>query len=484
MQKRIVMLAITALLALGIASARAEGPVDLKNAAEKMGWLLGTQAYTFKDGTFVEAVAKAQALGLKYIEMFPGQTFSKEEGFKIGDGATPEQREKIKKVLADAGIKAISIGVGAYSENVFKFAKEMGLMFIDCEPKDDEATAKELAALTEKYGVKIAIHNHPGPKAHYWQPETVLNFIKKSGDSPNIGSCTDTGHFVRSGLEPLASIAELKGHTFFFHFKDLNVKFSDPKEIRDKGHDVPWGSGENNVYGLMAMLKGWGWKGGLMAEYEYWTPEQFDSLKQSYEYVNMVAAALDDEGWTPVFKDDLSNAQVTPGSWTFKDGVLEAQPKGHNINTQEQFGDFILSLEYKCAEKTNSGVFLRMGDIKDWLNTAIEIQILQTPEKNKTHNTGAIYDVKGVEGNNVKPVGEWNQMTIIARKNMLYVANNSAQVVSINLDQWTQAGKNPDGTANKFKKVAYKDMPRKGFLSFQYHNTPIAFRNIKVKTIE
>jgi hypothetical protein len=52
----------------------------------------------------------------------------------------------------------------------------------------------------------------------------------------------------------------------------------------------------------------------------------------------------------------------------------------------------------------------------------------------------------------------------------------------MDLDQWTEAHKNPDGTPNKFDN-AYKDMAREGCIGLQYHGQPISFRNLKVKPL-
>jgi hypothetical protein len=52
----------------------------------------------------------------------------------------------------------------------------------------------------------------------------------------------------------------------------------------------------------------------------------------------------------------------------------------------------------------------------------------------------------------------------------------------MNLDQWTEAGKNPDGTPNKFK-IAYKDMPRRGRIGLQDHGKPVWYRNIRIKPL-
>jgi hypothetical protein len=52
----------------------------------------------------------------------------------------------------------------------------------------------------------------------------------------------------------------------------------------------------------------------------------------------------------------------------------------------------------------------------------------------------------------------------------------------MNLDLWEEAGKNPDGTKNKFN-TAYKNMPREGFVGLQYHGQPVWFRNIRIKPL-
>jgi hypothetical protein len=53
----------------------------------------------------------------------------------------------------------------------------------------------------------------------------------------------------------------------------------------------------------------------------------------------------------------------------------------------------------------------------------------------------------------------------------------------MDLNKWTEPGKNPDGTDNKFR-YAYKDMPRVGFIGLQYHGNPVWFRNVKIKSLD
>ena len=45
--------------------------------AEKLGWRLGCQAYSFNRFTFFEAIDKTASLGLHYIEGYPRSAISK-----------------------------------------------------------------------------------------------------------------------------------------------------------------------------------------------------------------------------------------------------------------------------------------------------------------------------------------------------------------------------------------------------------------------
>jgi hypothetical protein len=49
----------------------------------------------------------------------------------------------------------------------------------------------------------------------------------------------------------------------------------------------------------------------------------------------------------------------------------------------------------------------------------------------------------------------------------------------MNCDEWTEAGKGPDGRKNKFEKAA-RDFPRKGYLGFQDHGHKVWFKNVKI----
>jgi hypothetical protein len=156
----------------------------------------------------------------------------------------------------------------------------------------------------------------------------------------------------------------------------------------------------------------------------------------------------DTTGWKDLFAPDLSNT-VAPGGWGFANGELVA--KDHDtLWTKDSYGDFILDLEFKVAKESNSGVFLRSGDIKNVLS-ALEIQVHDSADGSKYGMVAAIYDAMPPSKSAAKPVGEWNRYTITCKGPQVTVLFNGETVIDANLDNWPEVGKNPDGTPNKFK---------------------------------
>src|ERR1043166_5889585 len=159
-----------------------------------------------------------------------------------------------------------------------------------------------------------------------------------------------------------------------------------------------------------------------------------------------------------LFAQDLSDA-VGGEHWKWENGELVA--KDHEtLWTKESYGNFVLDLDFKVAKESNSGVFLRSGNIKDVL-AALEIQVHESADGSKYGMVAAIYDAMPPKKNMSKPVGEWNHFTITCQDSLVSVVFNGEEVIHADLNDWKEVKKNPDGTPNKFK-VALKDFARKG----------------------
>ncbi len=450
-------------------------------AGGRENWKLGMQAYSFNRFTFYEAVDKTKSLGLHYIEAYPDQALSKEKpDVKFDHNLSSGQKQEVLQKLREAGVKLVNYGVvplpndEAQCRKVFNFAKEIGIETIVSEPPKEAFDLIE--KLCEEYKINVAIHNHPKPSP-YWNPDTVLEACR--GRSTRIGACADTGHWMRSGIQPIEALQKLKGRIISLHFKDLN-EFDN-----HEAHDVIWGTGAGNAGKILTELSRQNFKGVFSIEYEYNWDNSVPEIKKCVEFFKKTSAGLSDAEFKDVFKADLSNAVMPPDSWSFDaNGVLSPESGAHgDIWTKERYGNFTLELDFKVPEEGNSGVFVRTGSIENLINTAIEIQIHATTDGTKHGQCGAIYDCLSPSKTAVKKPGQWNHYIITCLDNKIYVNLNGEDIIDMDLDLWTEPHKNPQDTENKFP-TAYKDMPREGHLGFQFHGNPVWFRNLKIKSFD
>lgn len=204
---------------------------------------------------------------------------------------------------------------------------------------------------------------------------------------------------------------------------------------------------------------------------------------------NVLTDAEKEEGYRLLFNGvDFSGWHRTEegyGGWKVVDGAICRAERGAGmLYSNDQFQDFVLKIEYKLDKGTNSGIFLRVTDPHDPVQTGIEMQVLDDAGSPPSrHCNGAIYDIAAPTKNVTRPTGEWNQAVITCQGPLLTVKMNGEQILHIDLNQWTQAGRNPDGSPNKFR-TAYREMVRAGFLGLQDHGGRVWYRNIKIKVLK
>lgn len=233
------------------------------------GFLIGPQAYSFNRFTFFEAVDKAKEAGASVIEAYPGQKLSQEDPTPFNHNASPSVWAKAKMKLENTGVRLVNYGVTNIPNNeeearkVFDFAKIMNIPTVTCEPSEE--TMDLIEKLVKEYNVKVAIHNHPkrenDPSYKLWDPEYVLSLVKDR-DS-RIGASADTGHWMRSGVEPVKALKILEGRLISSHLKNLN-EFG----VRN-AHDVHFGEGAVDMNAILDEFKRQGFDGNISIEYEH-----------------------------------------------------------------------------------------------------------------------------------------------------------------------------------------------------------------------
>jgi hypothetical protein len=229
------------------------------------------------------------------------------------------------------------------------------------------------------------------------------------------------------------------------------------------------------------------------------------------EHANELTEKERAAGWTLLFDGrtlkgwrGLGYDSVPSAHWTVEKGAIkkiasgnvarmpDGQPaSGGDLMTEETYGDFELSWEWKATPGMNSGVKYNVSEelsLKNASNHAalgFEYQILDDSlhEDNKlaTHRAGALYDlIAPGEKKRLQPVGEWNQSTLIFRGMHGEHWLNGEKIVEFDL-----------GTPQMDSLLAlskYKSIPhfadrRAGHIILQDHGDEVYFRSLKIRTL-
>ena len=265
--------------------ARALQPLFASDAshAGKLGWRLGVCAYSFNYLSFYETIDKAASLGLKQVVGFNWQKLDPRKAEAVFSENMPAaERRETKKRLNDAGVKIPCCYCGQWAaedacRRLFDFAREMGIETLDGEPPVEAFDL--LDKLCNEYQLNVAVHNHAKPST-YWKPETLLTVFR--GRSKRIGACCDTGHWARSGLNPVETLRKLQGRVLTLDLKDVD----------GRGVCVPFGTGKGDIHGILRELHRQRFRGVIGIEYDQRPADIEKDLAQCIAYFNNTAKEL------------------------------------------------------------------------------------------------------------------------------------------------------------------------------------------------
>lgn len=208
------------------------------------------------------------------------------------------------------------------------------------------------------------------------------------------------------------------------------------------------------------------------------------------------------DDYKPLFTGkDLQEWEFREGGWVIEDDAMtcrmeEVKQKNGKVRkrgmgyiwTRDNYENFVLKLSYKLSEGANSGVFYRT-DPENPVQGGFEVQLLDNKgfqkakgKKDGKNLNGAFYDCKAADSDPVKPVGQWNTMTLTCNGPIIQLDINGKRINEINIDQWDTAGKNPDGSSNKFR-TALKDLPRTGRIGFQNHGQVVWIKDVSIRPL-
>ena len=200
------------------------------------------------------------------------------------------------------------------------------------------------------------------------------------------------------------------------------------------------------------------------------------------------------DGWRGYNNETMPKKwEVINGELTFNTELkLEKDWDGGNdiIYYKEQFENFELYLEWKLPKGGNSGVFYHVQEgYNAPHNISPEYQILDDDGWEEINNAklknwqkaGANYGMHEPNiSKKLNPSGQWNSSRIIHDNNKVEHWLNGKIILSFfkDSDDWNK----------KRNSEIFRDKPdygkfKKGYIALQDHDTPIWFRNIRIKKL-
>src|SRR5262249_38782814 len=187
-------------------------------------------------------------------------------------------------------------------------------------------------------------------------------------------------------------------------------------------------------------------------------------------------------------KDKQGNAM-----WSVESGAIVGLGKafGYLRYDREQFGDFVLRVEYRFPEpsrpkqQNNSGLGIRTVrfDPKETRRTrpsyaCYEVQLLDDAgQPPSAHGTGSLYRYLAPTANPVRPSPEWNTAEVECVGPRIRVTVNGKKVLDADQNDIPDLGDKPPGAP------APKDKPLRGYVCVQSHTGKVEFRKIQVREI-
>ncbi|QTN34394.1 sugar phosphate isomerase/epimerase [Akkermansiaceae bacterium] len=245
------------------------------------GWFIGAQAYTFRNYTAFEAIAKTKEAGGNMIEFYPGQKLKPGSDVKVHHTMPEEAMNELLAECKRLGVHAVNYGVvpaqnAEEVDKIMDFAKKMGLYAV-CSESTEQIVAWEKAAI--RTDIKVAFHEHGGsmsnPKYKVWHPLYILGVVESR--DKRVGACADLGHWCTSNLKPVECLRILDGRIVSVHLKD--------KADFGASEVVPAGKGVVDVAACLEELKKQEFDGHISIEHENDWKDNVPQVRANIDFV-------------------------------------------------------------------------------------------------------------------------------------------------------------------------------------------------------
>jgi len=240
------------------------------------------------------------------------------------------------------------------------------------------------------------------------------------------------------------------------------------------------------------------------------------------------------EGWRLLFDGKTMRgwAPAAKGAWTVEDGCLKAVPRPvlrEDLLTEEEFGDFEFSFEWRVAPGANSGVKYLIQDVVlvdekqlpgglrlnfeqqvGWFlehrsakrelvqagsgaqvyPVAFEYQVIDDRKHpdalmNASSRAGALYRMAAPAQAAAKPAGQFNEGRIVLRGLRVEHWLNGVKVVDIRLDdpRVRESVERRWKAGHPVRRLLTEIPKRRSPVALQHHNDEAWFRNLKIREL-
>lgn len=198
---------------------------------------------------------------------------------------------------------------------------------------------------------------------------------------------------------------------------------------------------------------------------------------------NNLLRGSDPDGFKPVFNGkDFTGWAGPVDNYEVKDGAVMCKAgKGEAIYTNEEFGNFIVRLEFKLPPGGNNGLAIRFpGKGNPAYDGMCECQVLDSEhpsyaklDPRQMH--GSAYGMAAAKRGYLRPTGDWNYQEVTVNGPAIKVELNGTEILDADLSKVTETKANK---AHPGKELA------SGHFGFCGHSSPVMFRNISIKPLE
>ena len=199
--------------------------------------------------------------------------------------------------------------------------------------------------------------------------------------------------------------------------------------------------------------------------------EANEILKQESEgEFKSVFNGKDLQGWFGA----KENYEVANGAILCKPG------KGGTLFTEAEYGDFVAQVEFRLPPGGNNGLAIRYpGNGNPAYAGMTELQVLDNTaakyaKLDKRQYHGSAYGMAAATRGYLRPVGEWNFQEVTVKGSTIKVVLNGTKILDTDLSKITEYMANSPHPGKDLKS---------GHFGFAGHSDPVAFRNIRIRSL-